>query len=300
MELDHRPPGRFVPGGAYTGAPTAQSSGIGLLALTLQALQPRSGERFLEIGACTAYLAALVAELTGRQATGVEIDRHLVHAALPRLAAVGADVRLVTGDGLHDVPDGSWEAIASSFAVRRIPAVWLHRLAPGGRLRTTVTTGAPGWHATALVHRSEDGALSGRLLGELWGHVPDRATGWIPLPAALPEGAGRRRGSVLVPPAPDEAGFWIALAHTLPGVRRHWQAPGDDVVLVAGGGSRAVVAPDGSSTEEWGPRSLWREAEQLNRRWTAAGQPDWYRLEFTEDAMRAVGGPALSWERPLT
>ncbi|MFJ2778223.1 protein-L-isoaspartate O-methyltransferase [Kitasatospora sp. NPDC087315] len=160
-----------------------------MLAVALQDVRLGPGDRFVELGACTGYLCAVAAELTGRQANGVEIDRELARDAAPRLAAIGADVHLVVRDGLRGLPDGPWDAIAASFAVRRIPAAWLHRLAPGGRLRTTITTGAPGWHATALVHRDEAGALSGRLAGERWGHVPDRVGGWIPLPNA-PVGTG--------------------------------------------------------------------------------------------------------------
>ena len=301
VQLDCRPPSPLLAGSEYVGVPTGQSSGAGLLAVTLQDIRLGPGDRFLEIGACTGYLSAAATELTGRQATGVEIDRDLVRDAAPRLAAIGANVRLMVRDGLRGLPEGEWDAIASSFAVRCIPATWLHRLTPGGRLRTTVTTGAPGWHATALVHRDEAGALSGRLAGELWGNVPDRARGFIPLPAALAE-SGRSRSAVLVPPAPAERGFWVALAHALPGVRRHWDAPGfeDEVVLVATDGSRAAVAWDGTRAVEWGPRNLWREAEEIHARWTAAGRPVQYRLEFTDGVQRAVGGPGLSWEIPTT
>ncbi|MFE3113436.1 hypothetical protein ACFXKJ_10330 [Kitasatospora indigofera] len=301
VQLDCRPPGPLLAGREYVGVPTGQSSGAGLLAVTLQDISLGPGDRFLEIGACTGYLSAAAAELTGRQATGVEIDRELVRDAVPRLAAIGANVRLMVRDGLRGLPEGEWDAIAGSFAVRRIPATWLHRLTPGGRLRTTLTTGAPGWHATALVHRDEAGALSGRLAGELWGHVPDRVGGWIPLTNA-PVGTGRSRSAVLVPPAPVERGFWAALGHTLPGVRRHWDAPGfdDEVVLAAADGSWAAVAQDGTRAVEWGPRNLWREAEEIHARWTAAGRPVEYRLEFSDGVQRAVGGPGLSWEIAAT
>ncbi|SEM81366.1 protein-L-isoaspartate O-methyltransferase family protein, partial [Streptacidiphilus jiangxiensis] len=181
VQLDGRPTGPLAAGREYRGVPSGQSSGAGLLAVSLQGLRLAPGERFVELGACTGYLSAAAADLTGRQTTGVEIDRELARDAAQRLAALGADVRIVARDGLRGVPDGEWDAIAASFAVRHIPAAWLQRLAPGGRLRTTVTTGAPGWHATALVRRDENGVLSGRLTAERWGHVPDRAAGWIPL-----------------------------------------------------------------------------------------------------------------------
>ncbi|MGY0466718.1 protein-L-isoaspartate O-methyltransferase family protein [Kitasatospora sp. cg17-2] len=300
VQLDGRPTGPLMAGDEFTGVPSGQSSGAGLLAVTLQDLRLAPEDCFLELGACTGYLSAVAADLTGRQATGVEIDRELARDAAQRLAALGADVRIVVRDGLRGVPEGLWDAVAASFAVRRIPAAWPRRLAPGGRLRTTVTTGAPGWHATALVHRDEHGTLSGRLTAELWGHVPDRAGGWIPLPQAPADG-GRRRSAVLAPPVPFERGFWVALAHNLPGVRRAWGAPGseDDIVLVARDGSRAAVARDGSRVVERGPRNLWQEAEELHARWTAAGKPVEYRLEFTGPVQRVVGGPGLSWELPM-
>ncbi|MFF4924225.1 hypothetical protein ACFY4B_26885 [Kitasatospora sp. NPDC001261] len=300
VQLDGRPAGPLAAGREYTGVPSGQSSGAGLLALTLQDLWLAPGDRFVELGACTGYLSAAAADLTGRQATGVEIDRELARDAAQRLAAIGADVRIVARDGLRGLPDGEWDAIAASFAVRRIPTAWLQRLAPGGRLRTTITTGAPGWHATALVHRDEHGALAGRLTAERWGHVPDRASGWLPLPQA-PADSGRSRSSVLAPPEPAERGFWVALAHVLHGVRRHWGAPGleDEVVLVAPDGSRAAVARDGSRAVEWGPRDLWREAEEFHARWTGAGRPAEYRLESTGTAQRVIGGPGLSWQLPM-
>ncbi|MFD8316229.1 protein-L-isoaspartate O-methyltransferase [Kitasatospora purpeofusca] len=300
VQLDGRPTGRLAVGREYTGIPSGQSSGAGLLAVTLQDLRLVPGDRFLELGACTGYLSAAAADLTGRQATGVELDRELARDAAQRLAALGANVRIVARDGLRGVPDGDWDAIAASFAVRHIPASWLQRLTPGGRLRTTITTGAPGWHATALLHRDEHGELSGRLTAERWGHVPDRAAGWIPLPQP-PTDSGRSRSAVLAPPTPAERGFWVAIAHSLPGVRRHWGAPGfdDEVVLVAEDGSRAAIAPDGSRAVEWGPRSLWQEAEHLHARWTGAGRPAEYRLEFHHAGLRAVGGPGLNWQLPL-
>ncbi|MFJ1936774.1 protein-L-isoaspartate O-methyltransferase [Kitasatospora sp. NPDC088160] len=187
-------------GAECTGAPTAMSSGAGLLAVALQDLRLEPGDRFLEVGACTGYLCALAAWLTGRQVTGVEIDWSLVRETGPRLAQAGADVWLLARDAERGLPDGTWDKITASFAVPSIPASWLHRLAPGGRLRTTINGGAPGWHATALVQRGIAGALTGTLTAELWGHVPSRRVGWLPVPSP-PDGPGRTRCAVLPPPA---------------------------------------------------------------------------------------------------
>ncbi|MGW4890682.1 hypothetical protein ACWEQL_00205 [Kitasatospora sp. NPDC004240] len=294
-------PAAVPAGGEAYGVPTAQSSAIGLIAAALTDLAPGPGERLVEVGACTGYLAALAADLTGRQVTGVEIDPDLVRAAVPRLAAAGADVRMVVRDGLRGLT-GRWEAIAVSCAVRGLPAAWTGALAPGGRLVATVTTGAPGWGASALVRRDERGVLSGRLECGRWTHVPDRTAGWLPLPSGAPAGPGRRRSGVLAPPR-AEPGFWTAAAHLLPGVRRHYRAPGaepDAVVLVDGASSRAEVAADGSAAMEWGPQDLWAQAEAVHARWAAAGRPAAYGLEFgSAGAVRVVGGAGLSWELPL-
>ncbi|MEU5383231.1 protein-L-isoaspartate O-methyltransferase family protein [Kitasatospora cineracea] len=299
VQLDHRPVGEHEVGKEHAGVPTAMSSGAGLVALALQDVRPDPGQRFLEVGACTGYLAAVAAALTGRQTTGVEIDKSLVREATAQLAGIGADVRLVARDAIRGLPEGRWDAICASFAVRRIPQPWLDHLAPGGRLRTTITTGAPGCHATALVERDENGVLSGTLTAELWGHVPDRHTGWIPMPSTVPDGPGRVRSSVPAPPGVRERGFWVMLSHSLPGVRRFWDRElGGALVLVAGDGSRAVVELDGARATEWGPRNLWAVAEAVHQRWVQAGSPARYGLEFIDGAQRVTGGRGMSWDLP--
>ncbi|MFG2919594.1 protein-L-isoaspartate O-methyltransferase [Kitasatospora sp. NPDC048298] len=285
-------------GAVYTGRPCAQSSGAGLLARTLEDLRVRDGDRFLELGACTGYLAAAAHRLTGRQVTGVECDRDLVRQATPRLREIGAAVRLLARDALRGLPDGTWDKIASGFAVPAVPPGWLRRLAPGGVLRTTINTGAPGWHATALIERDRGGAFAGTLTADLWGHVPARGAGWLPVPEQRSVG-GATRTAVLPPPPHTERGFWVAVGHLLPGVRRHWgPAAGEDVVLVGADGSCARIAPDGATVIEWGPRALWRLAEDVHERWTAAGRPDAYRLELTDQEQRVIGGPGLHWALP--
>ncbi|MGW3041641.1 protein-L-isoaspartate O-methyltransferase family protein [Kitasatospora sp. NPDC001159] len=299
VQLADQPAAEHTVGAVYTGRPCAQSSGAGLLARTLQDLKVVSGDRFLELGACTGYLSAVAHCLTGRQVTGVECDRDLVRQATPRLREICADVRLLARDALRGLPEGTWDKIAASFAVPAVPAGWLRRLAPGGLLRTTINPGAPGWHATALVEHDRGGAFSGTLTADLWGHVPARGSGWLPVPGQCSVGVATRT-AVLAPPPHSERGFWVAVGHLLPGVRRFWSpAGGEDVVLVGTDGSRAHIAPDGATVTEWGPRALWQLAEDVHERWAAAGRPDAYRLELTDQEQRVIGGPGLHWVLPL-
>ncbi|MDH6111426.1 protein-L-isoaspartate O-methyltransferase [Kitasatospora sp. MAP12-15] len=299
VQLADQPAADHTVGAICTGRPAAQSSGAGLLARTLQDLRVGDGDRFLELGACTGYLSAAAHRLTRRQVTGVECDRDLVRQATPRLHEIGADVRLLARDALRGLPDGTWDKIAASFSVPAVPAGWLRHLAPGGLLRTTVNPGAPGWHATALIERDKDGAFSGTLSAELWGHVPARGAGWLPVPEQR-SADGATRTAVLPPPPHTERGFWVAVGHLLPGVRRFWNPDGDEGVLLVGtDGSRAHIAPDGATVTEWGPRNLWQLAEDVHERWTAAGRPDTYRLELTDQEQRIIGGPGLHWVLPL-
>ncbi|MFD9125573.1 protein-L-isoaspartate O-methyltransferase [Kitasatospora sp. NPDC059571] len=295
VQLDGAAPDGQVVGDEYLGTPTAMSSGAGLIALALQDLRVAPGDRFVEVGAATFYLSAVAARLTGCRVLGVEIDRRLTGAAVPRLARIGAAVQALAGDASDALPPGMFDRICGSFALPAVPTGWLRQLAPGGRLRVTISTGAPGWHGTALVDRdARTGALSGRLAAERWGHLPARGRGWLPLPPQT--GPGRDRTHTTPPPGDHERGFWLAVAHLLPGVRRHWTD--GEVVLVAADGSRAVLAPDGTGVREWGPRSLWAEAEHVHARWTAAGRPDTYALRFDGDRQWADGGPGLGWPLP--
>ncbi|MEW1914930.1 hypothetical protein AB0442_42375 [Kitasatospora sp. NPDC085895] len=62
---------------------------------------------------------------------------------------------------------------------------------------------------------------------------------------------------------------------------------------------QAAVAGDGTRAVEWGPRSQWREAEDVHVRWGAAGRPNRYHLDFAGQHVRVVGGQYLSWELPM-
>ncbi|KQV20837.1 hypothetical protein ASE03_12955 [Kitasatospora sp. Root187] len=300
VQLDGLPAVAAQRGIVHRGRPSAQSSGAGLLAVTLQDLRLEDGHRFVEVGACTGILCAAAALITRRQVTGVEIDPGVAREAAVRTAQAGIGVRMVARDGLRGLPDGPWDRVAGSFAVPAIPQAWLLRLAVGGVLTCTISTGAPGWHATAVIERSPDGTLGGRLRADTWGHVLARGVPWLPVPER-PTVAARVRSSVLVPPDFRVRGFWVVLAHLLPGVRRHWPTdpdPDSTVVLVGEDGSRAHIAPDGSRAEVWGPRDLWAEVEQVHTRWSAAGSPTEFDLHFRDERQVVDGGTGLTWQLP--
>ncbi len=307
IQLDGEDPGRPVPRtGEAWGVPTGMSSGAGLVARALTDLELAPGMTVLEVGGAPGYLAALTARLTGRTVTTVEADSRLADHTRHRLSTTDADVRVVTGDGLLGLPGGvCTDRIAVSVSVSSIPSAVLGHLAPGGVLRCSLTTGAPGWHATALVRRDQQGHLSGRLTGGGWAPIPARGLSSVPLPATGGDqsGAAAER-TCAAPPGRAEHGFWLALAHLAPGVRRDWTAQEDRVVLVTpDDGSRAVLTrhADRWRAQESGPRRLWAEAEPHLAGWELAGRPADYQLRFDEDGAQCVdAGPHLTWTLPTS
>lgn len=102
----------------------------------LQALAVRPGDRVLEIGTGSGYVTACLARLGGR-VTSIEIDPDLADAARERLAELGIDADIVTGDALAGGIDGGpFDVIALTGSLpTEEPLASLHQqLADGGRL----------------------------------------------------------------------------------------------------------------------------------------------------------------------
>ena len=120
------------------GRPISSSSQPAIMALMLEQLDVRPGQRVLEIGAGTGYNAACLACLTGDAAlvTTVEIDDDLAAGAREHLAACGfGEVSVVCGDGgLGWPPDAPYDRIIATVGAWDITPAWAGQLAPGGRL----------------------------------------------------------------------------------------------------------------------------------------------------------------------
>jgi protein-L-isoaspartate(D-aspartate) O-methyltransferase len=106
-----------------------------IVALTVEALQLRGGERVLEIGTGSGYAAAILGRIAGEVYT---VERHatLAEDAERRLAEHGFDtVHVLHGDGTLGWPEHApYDAIAVAAGGPKVPEALLDQLAPGGRL----------------------------------------------------------------------------------------------------------------------------------------------------------------------
>jgi protein-L-isoaspartate(D-aspartate) O-methyltransferase len=110
-----------------------------MVAILLEYVDPRPGDKVLDIGTGFGYLAALAAEMVGPngRVVTVELDPHLAWEAQRRLDRLGYTTRVTvrTGDGRLGVPsEAPFDRIVVSCATPRLEAAWIAQLAPNGTI----------------------------------------------------------------------------------------------------------------------------------------------------------------------
>jgi ubiquinone/menaquinone biosynthesis C-methylase UbiE len=118
-------------------------------------LEPRAGERWLDVATGTGAVAVRAAQ-AGADVTGLDITPALLEQAREAAVAAGVEVELVEGDAQRlPFDDASFDVVSSCFGVifapdRAAAAGELARVCrPSGRLGLTVWRPDAGFHALA-------------------------------------------------------------------------------------------------------------------------------------------------------
>jgi protein-L-isoaspartate(D-aspartate) O-methyltransferase len=130
----------------------------------LQALAVKSGERVLEIGTGSGFLAACLAQL-GQQITSLEIYPDLAESARRALQATGNDtVEVISADVYAWQPRGTFDVIAITGSLPVYDPRFEAWLNPGGRIFTIV--GELPIMEARLVRRGSNGGVTSESLFE--------------------------------------------------------------------------------------------------------------------------------------
>src|SRR3569623_3749257 len=123
----------------------------------LQDLKLRGGEKVLEVGTGSGYMAALLASKAQR-VISLEVDPQLAKLARENLQRAGiTNVEVREGDGSKGVAsEAPFDVIVLSGSVAEVPPVILSQLKVGGRLGT-ITGNEPIMRATFITRTGEAG-----------------------------------------------------------------------------------------------------------------------------------------------
>ncbi|MDT8909954.1 methyltransferase domain-containing protein [Amycolatopsis sp. PS_44_ISF1] len=279
------------------GKPSSSSSMPAIMAIMLEELQVRDGQRVLEIGTGTGYNAALLSHRCGSdQVSTVDIDEGLVTTAREHLRAAGYEPSCAVGDGALGFPAGEpFDRVLGTASVSAVPPAWLEQTVPGGLVVTTLNR--PLGAGLVRLVAGEGATGTGRVLAQDGRFMPLRAHR-LAEPAPLPEADESDWRPTTLPMAAlvkPKHKFEFFASLELPDVHpvREQPSSGTSVVLTrADPGPMALTHPDGSwvrcrragdayEVAQGGPRELWDLAERAYVLWKSLGKPERDRFGLT-------------------
>jgi protein-L-isoaspartate(D-aspartate) O-methyltransferase len=128
-----------------------------VVALMTQLIDPRPGQRVLEVGTGSGYQAAVLAELV-KEVYTVELVPELARSAAERLKALGyKNVQVRAGDGYKGWAEAApFDAIVVTCGAKQVPEPLFEQLKPGGKMVIPVGP-APDRQTLQLITKTADG-----------------------------------------------------------------------------------------------------------------------------------------------
>ncbi len=108
------------------------------VAFMLELLEPKAGEKILDVGAGSGWQSGLLAQIVGENGkiTAIERITELKNVAGENLAKYGfKNINLILGDGSEGyAPEAPYDKIIAAAAAQEIPQAWQEQLKIGGRI----------------------------------------------------------------------------------------------------------------------------------------------------------------------
>lgn len=153
---------------AGAGDYTCSLSAPSVVLAGLSLLDPREGDRVLEIGTGTGWTAALLSRLVGDEnVTTIEVDQAVFDRAAKNLSTAACHPRLVLADGAAGCPPAApFDRVHVTCGVATVPYEWVRQTHPGGVIVLPLMS-APNSGQLTRVTVNHDGTATGSFYGDV-------------------------------------------------------------------------------------------------------------------------------------